>query len=451
MRQERRRNTRHGGGGPHRPFPVEAVEADIVRLGEGGDGIAETRRGRLYIPLTVPGDRVRAVPLRPRSKGFAAQLLEVLAAGPGRAQPPCPHFGICGGCALQHLADDAYAAWKTARLTTALARVGLGDCLITPLVRTPPGSRRRATFAAERPTAGAAVRLGFLVRAAHQVVDLAVCRVLDPAITALLVPLRRLLAEMLPAGSRASVSVTLLDGELDVLLHGWAPQSAAEQERLGRFAEEADLARLSWQAAAGAPVEPLAVRRPARAIFGGVPVAVPPAGFLQASAAGEAALLAAVRAGIGAATEVCDLFCGSGTFALPLALAGARVHGVDGDADALAALAAAGRSVPAVAPRLSCERRDLLARPLAAAELARFAAVVLDPPRAGARAQAAAPGSAVPTVVYVSCNPASFARDARLLADGGYRLEKVTPVDQFLWSPHVELAAVFRTPTRAEK
>lgn len=162
-----------------------------------------TKGGRLYVPLTVPGDRVRVLPLRPRSGGFAARLLEVIAAGPGRAQPPCAHYGVCGGCALQHLADDAYAAWKVARLTAALARVGLAGCPIGPLVRTPPGSRRRATFAAAR-SAGAAVQLGFQVREAHQIVDLAACPVLEPAITALLVPLRRLLSGILrPAPGRA--------------------------------------------------------------------------------------------------------------------------------------------------------------------------------------------------------------------------------------------------------
>lgn len=444
MRQQWRKARRSGGsGGRPRSLPGEALEADIVRLGEGGDGIAETEGGRLYVPLTVPGDRVRVLPMRPRGDGFAARLLEVVSTGPGRTQPPCPHFGVCGGCTLQHLADDAYAAWKMARVTTALARVGLADCRIHPLVRTPPGSRRRATFAAAR-SAGGAMQLGFQVREAHRIVDLAVCPVLEPAIAALLAPLRRLLSGILPAGARASVSATLLDSGLDVLVQGWSPRSAADLERLAAFAAEADLARLSWQAASGAPIEPLAVRRPPRALFGGVPVAVPPAGFLQASAAGEAALLAVVLAGLGSATAVCDLFCGSGTFALPLALGGVHVHGVDGDADAIAALAAAGRMAPASA-RLSCEQRDLFARPLGTAELARYPAVVLDPPRSGARAQAAAlAAAAVPKVVYVSCNPATFARDARLLADGGYHLEKVTPVDQFLWSPHVELAAVFR-------
>lgn len=448
MSQQRRKTRRSGGGGGGRPrsLPGGPVEADVVRLGEGGDGIAETKGGRLYVPLTVPGDRVWALPMRPRSGGFAARLLQVVTAGPGRAQPPCPHFGVCGGCALQHLADDAYAAWKVARVTTALARVGLADCRIGPLVRTPRGSRRRATFAAAR-SAGGAVQLGFQVREAHRIVDLAVCPVLEPAIVALLAPLRRLLGGILPAGARASVSVALLDSGLDVLLQGWSVRSAGELERLAEFAAEADLARLSWQAAPGAPIEPLVLRRPALTRFAGVPVAVPPAGFLQASVAGEAALLAAVRAGIGSATAVCDLFCGSGTFALPLALAGAHVHGVDGDADAIAPLATAGRSATALASRLSCEQRDLFARPLATAELARYAAVVLDPPRAGARAQAATlAASAAPRVVYVSCNPATFARDARLLADGGYRLEEVTPVDQFLWSPHVELAALFRRP-----
>jgi len=450
VKQNSRRGSSRIRDGRGRPVPEGPLDVRIERLGDGGDGIAETACGRLYIPLSLPGERVRVRPLRPRGGGFVAQVVDVLAPGGARQPPPCPHFGVCGGCALQHLTDDAYAAWKTARLTAALGRVGLGgDDLVAPLLRIPAGTRRRATFTALRDRA-AGVHLGFQVRDGHTVVDLATCLVLDAAILPLLPELRRLFGAMLAPDGRASATVTLLDGGLDVLLTGAPPRSLQDHERLARFAEDADLARLSWRTDDGTAAEPLAVRRPARVLFGGIAVTVPPAGFLQPSLAGEAALLAAVHAGVGGARVVADLFCGCGTFALPLVQRAARLHAIDTDADAVAALSAAGRSVPAGAARLRCEPRDLFTRPLAASELSGFDAVVLDPPRAGARAQAAAlAASAVPVVVYVSCNPATFARDARLLADGGYRLERITPVDQFLWSPHLELVAVFRK--RAEK
>lgn len=425
------------------------IEVDILRIGEQGDGIAETPIGRLYVARTTAGDRVRVRAGRRRGDGFAADLLSLLSPGPSRTDPPCPHFAACGGCALQHLADTAYAAWKIDRLRVALARVGLSDHAMAPLTRTPRGARRRATFAAVRTAGSASVHIGFQMRGSHRVVDLAVCPVVDPAIAALLSPLRHLLAALLAPGSQARVEVTRLDGGLDVLVEGLLGLSEEKRLRLAQFAEDMDLARISWRRTADDPAEPLALRRPPRAIFGGVPVNVPPGVFLQASAAGEAALLAAVREAIPAHAALADLFSGCGTFTLPLAADGARVHAIDIEAEAIGALAAAVRREPALAARVTCERRNLFVQPLSAGELARFGAAVIDPPRAGARAQAQAlAASEVQTVVYVSCNPASFARDARLLVDGGYRLEAVTPVDQFLWSPHLELAGVFKRYTR---
>jgi 23S rRNA (uracil1939-C5)-methyltransferase len=420
------------------------IEVDVLRLGEQGDGIAETPVGRLYVPLTTIGDRVRVRAGRRRGDGFAADVLSLVSPGPGRADPPCPHFATCGGCALQHLADPTYAAWKIDRMRAALARAGLSDYQMAPLARTPPGGRRRASFTASRPAGSAGVHIGFQVRGSHSVVDLAVCPVVEPAIAALLSPLRSLLAELLLPGSRARVEVTRLDGGLDVLVEGLLKLNQEKRLRLAHFAQEADLARISWRQSGDDPVEPLALRRPPRAVFGGVPVAIPAGAFLQASAAGETALLAAVREAIPPRSAVADLFSGCGTFTLPLAAGGARVHAVDIAAEAIATLAAAARGEPTLAARITCERRNLFVRPLVASELARFGAVIIDPPRAGARAQAQAlPASRVATIVYISCNPASFARDARLLADGGFRLETVTPVDQFLWSPHLELVGVF--------
>lgn len=436
----RRRRPARSRAGHRAGAPAEAVEVTVARLGARGDGIADTPAGPLYIPLTVPGDRVRVRPGNARGDGRGAEVEDLLAAGPDRGEPPCRHFGDCGGCALQHLRDGAYATWKHERLTAALARAGMADVAVAPMARTPPAGRRRAAFAAWRPGGGGAV-MGFRRRRGHAVVDLAECPVLEPALVALLPALRRLLAELLPGGASAEVAVTLLDTGADVVLAGIPTPDLAARERLAAFADAADLVRLSWRPAAHGPPEPVVERRPATVTFGGIVTPVPPDAFLQASRAGEGALMAAVGAAVGGARRVADLFAGVGTLSLPLARGGAAVHAVDADPALLRSLAAGARGLPAV----TTETRDLFARPLLAAEVRRFDALVFDPPRAGARAQAEQiAASDVPAVVAVSCNPDTFARDARILIQGGYAPLQVTPVDQFLWSPHLELAAVFR-------
>lgn len=421
------------------PAAQGVVEATVERIGDHGDGIAETPRGRLYIPFTVPGDRVRARPLRPKGDGFAAECVALLAQGPGRQEPPCAHFGRCGGCSLQHLTDDAYAIWKRERLQRALDRAGFSDTAPAPLVRSLPGTRRRARFAVRR-LRGQSVVAGFNVRDGHTVVDVQACPVLEPQIVALLAPLRQVMTELLAPGQATEVTATLLTGGLDVLLDWPVVPGHAVLERLAHFAAEAKVARLSWRRSGAVVTEPVVQQGQVGALFAGRFVAVPPAGFLQATAAGEAALVAAVRHGLGSAPTVADLFCGSGTFTFPLCAVGARVHAVDTDAASVAALATAARGLP----HLSTAVRDLMRRPLLPAELERFDAVVLDPPRAGAQAQVTELArSRVPLVAYVSCNPASFARDARILREGGFTLHCITPVDQFLWSEHLELVAVF--------
>jgi 23S rRNA (uracil1939-C5)-methyltransferase len=428
---------------PADPLAGKLVEAVVERLGGRGDGIGVLPDGRrLYVPRSLPGERVR-VRVRlgePRRDGLAAEIVEILDPSPDRISPPCPHFGRCGGCSLQHLDTDAYLAWQIGRLTGALAKAGIAGYELRPAVKIAAGERRRATLTAESAAGdGGMVTLGFAETRSHAVVDLAACLVLEPRIVALLPVLRALLAEILPPGRRTRIAVALLDGGLDVVLDWPKPPSPALFERLARFAHEADLARLSWRTDASAPADPVVQRLPAQAVIAGVPVAVAPGCFLQATARGEAALVDAVLDGAQRARTVADLFCGVGTFALPLAAAGARVHAVDTDGAAVAALAAATRADP----RVAAERRNLFARPLSADELNRFDAVVLDPPRAGAREQARAlAASRVPVAVCVSCNPDTFVRDAKILAGGGYRLVKLTPVDQFLWSTHLELAAI---------
>ena len=416
------------------------VELEITAIGAAGDGMAVHGGESCFVPYTLPGDRVRAAITGRRGGALAAETVERLADGPRRAEPACRHFGDCGGCALQHLDDDFYAGWKRELVTAALARRGLRDVPVEAPLRVPAGARRRASILAVRRKAE--VLLGFRGRRSHRVVDLRECPVLDPMLVALLAPLRVLFAQLLSPGQRAEALVTVVAMGIDLVLSGPEP-GLVEREAIAGFAADHDISRVSWRTADGEPPETVVQRRAAQAVFGGVAVDLPPGAFLQPSAAGEDALSGAVVAATAGAGHVADLYAGCGAFGF--ALAGhARVHAVEGDAAMAGAITAAAARA-GLAGRVTAETRDLDRLPLLAGELARFDAVVFDPPRAGARRQAEAlANSGVPLVVAVSCHPGSFARDARILVDGGYRIERILPLDQFLWSPHVELVAVFR-------
>lgn len=400
---------------------IDAADTrEIVRLAARGDGVTDDGR---FVALAAPGDRVR----------FEGERA-VIEPGPNHAAPPCQHFPECGGCQMQHVADDAYTRWMGERIGHALGQAGVTIGELCPAHLSPPRSRRRAVFRAVR--RGRAVMLGFHVEGTHRVLDLRGCWVLRPELFALLAPLRPLLATLLRDGEGGGVSATLTDTGIDLMLSNVAAEGAVALGTLADFASAHDVARLSVETAGG--VETIAQARASAVRMGGVLVEVPPAPFLQATREGEAALVAAVLGACEGAATVADLFCGLGTFALPLAAAGARVTAVDAAGPAIAALARAG------AGRLETGHRDLFRRPLAAAELAGFDAVVFDPPRAGARAQVAEIArSGVRRVVAVSCNPATFARDAAALVEGGYRLARLWPVGQFRWSSHVELVAEF--------
>ena len=433
-----RRRTRPGGG--------RQVEVTIEGIGARGDGYASVDGALVFVPFTLPGDRVRVRLTGTRPGGAKGEIVELIEDGPGRVEPPCPHFGPCGGCALQHLSSAHYGIWKESLVPRALAQRGLADIPIAPMVRIPPGTRRRATLAATR--AGGRVHLGFHGRESRSVVDLETCLLLRPRLRELLRPLRNALHAVLEDRETAAVAVTDTDAGPDVLIVSGTVPDLAAREALARLAEDADLARLSWaerpQAGATPAPEPVAIRRVPAVRFGGVAVEPPPGGFLQPTGEGEAALVAAVLSYLPEdAGTVADLYAGCGTFTFPLSTR-ARVQAVDGDGDAIAALWAAARRAD-LTGRVAVEVRDLARRPLGPEELEGFDGVVFDPPRSGARAQAAAIAvSTVAVAVAVSCNPNTFARDARILVDGGFRLVEVTPVDQFPWSGHVELVASFR-------
>jgi len=419
------------------PPPGTIVETTIERLGGRGDGVAVLYEGPLYVPYVLPGERVRARVGAPRGGGWVGRADAILAPASTRAAPACRHFTLCGGCALQHLAPTDYAAFKRSQIVTALEHRGFAAPPVAAPLISPPASRRRVTVAVRRTAEGCAI--GFHAAASPRIVPIVECPVCVPAIVALLPALASCLARCLPPAANADVVITAIGGALDVVIEAAGSPDLSAREGLAAFAAAHDIARLSWRDGSDATSEPIAQRRPVRAMFGDVPVDLPPGAFLQATEPGERAIVETVRAALPDDGRVADLYAGCGTIALALTHA---VHAVEVDAAALEALGAAARG--ARRP-ITTERRDLTRQPLAGAALDGFAAVVFDPPRAGAPAQAAAlAASTVPIVIAVSCHPGSFARDARTLVDGGYRLEVVQPIDQFLWSAEVELVAVFR-------
>ncbi len=405
----------------------------IDHVGAQGDGVVRTDEGPVYIPRTLPGEQVQADIVDGRG-----DLREVLKPSPDRIEPVCTHFGTCGGCALQHQNDKSYRAWKRDQVVRALKSKGI-DAPVAEIIACAPGTRRRATFAAMRTRK--TVRFGFFERATHTIVDIASCPILVPEIEAAIPALRELVAPGLTRKGKASVSVTATSTGLDVsVIGGKTEPDLVLRQTLAEGAAKADIARLTWDG------DILAERCPPVLDLAGLEVALPPGAFLQATKAGEEAMVSIVTEALKGSDSVVDLFAGCGTFSLALAHA-YKVHGVEGAKAQSAALeVAVRRQRPGAGLKpLTVERRDLARRPLRSDELNSYDAAVIDPPRAGAGAQCGALAtSTVSLIASVSCNPATFARDARTLIEGGYRLESVTPLDQFLWSPHIELVGIFR-------
>jgi len=388
------------------------VSDPIIRIAARGDGVSESGK---HFAFAVPGDT----------------LLDdgTIAPGPGHQVPPCRHFPQCGGCQLQHLTDAAYADYCASRVIGALAQHGIATD-VRPAYLSPPRTRRRASLRALK--AGGGVQLGFNEAGTNRIVDMRECHVLDPRLFAMLPPLRGLLATVLPNKRIGEVQLTLADQGVDLSLKSVSVEGYEAAEALNAFAEGQGLARLSIDEGFGPETrfEP----HPVTVTLSGKQVALPAGAFLQATADGESTLVDCVREAVGEASHIIDLFAGLGTFALAMT---GKVTAAEAARDVILALKIA-------APLIDVQHRDLFRRPLDRSELAASDAVILDPPRAGAQDQireiAASP---VPRIAYVSCSPATFARDAELLVAGGYKLEWVRPVGQFRWSTHVELASAF--------
>jgi 23S rRNA (uracil1939-C5)-methyltransferase len=400
----------------------------IGRLGQHGDGIAEGSDGPIYIPGALPGETVEvdAVPGHPDRR----RLVAVQQSSAQRIDPICPHFGVCGGCAMQHLAEESYRNWKRDLVVTALSQAGI-DATVAPLIDAHGDGRRRVVLHA-RLGAHDVLKVGFSAARAHHVVPIDRCPILAKSLDGAL-QAAWAIAEILHSARKAlDIQFTATEQGLDVDIRGSGALKAQAMAALAGVAQRYDFARLSRHGELIAQMRAPALR------MGTAIVPLPPGVFLQATAAGEDVLSRLVLECATGADPIADLFAGVGTFALRLA-ARARVVAFDEDEAAIGALSRAARGAAGLKP-VHAERRDLFKAPLSAAELNSFDAVVFDPPRQGASLQSREiAASRVATVVAVSCNPGTFARDMRHLIDGGYRLLAVIPADQFRYSAHVEI------------
>ncbi len=402
----------------------------IARLGHRGDGIADGSDGPIYVPGALPGETVEVDDWSGHPD--RRQLLNVETPSTERVAPICPHFGVCGGCTLQHWQSTPYRAWKRELVVEALRQQGL-DPPVGELIDAHGEGRRRAVFHARR-LGHDVIEVGFSAARAHRIVAIDRCPVLAKSLDGALAAAWSIAETRALTEKPLDIAVTATDAGLDIDVRGSGPLKPALMTALARVAAAKNLARLTRHG------ELIAQARAPTVRMGSAIVSLPPAAFLQATEEGEAALSRLVLSACAGASRVADLFCGVGPFALRIAQR-ARVFAADEDAPAIAALKRAAATTAGLKP-IEAQARDLFRNPLVADELKRFDAVVFDPPRQGAQAQARTlAGSKVPVIVAVSCNRETFARDLRILADGGYRLVEVTPVDQFRYSEHIEIVA----------
>jgi len=407
---------------------------EIDGLGAQGDGIVDAPSGqRLYVPFALPSERWRIAEGEPDT---------LLRAHPQRATPVCQHFGSCGGCVAQHVPDDLYTAWKRAMVVHAFMHRGI-EAPVGALVRVALASRRRVTVYARRYRKN--FHIGYYRAATHYILNVVECPIAEPAIVAALPVLREMLEPLLSGQGEAGITILATPAGLDVhmtFIHVGSVRK--EYPRMAALAARSGFARLTVENDA------LVQSRRPLLTFAGAEVEPPPGAFVQAVADAEAVMVELVAAAAGKAKLIADLFCGIGTFTFPLARH-ARVLAVDQEEEAVAALRAAVRCSRGLKP-IEGKVRDLFRVPISAKELNGFDAIVIDPSRSGAEMQTRQIAqSSVPVVIYVSCNPGTLARDVRILLDGGYALESVSPIDQFLYAPHVEVVAVLRRRKRSPR
>ena len=413
---------------------VEPERLVIDHVGQHGDGVATAGGRNVYVPYTLGGETVAVAPV-PGHHPDRRRLINVESASAQRIAPFCLHFGVCGGCAIQHWDAEPYRAWKRELVVTALAQAGI-DCEVAPLVDAHGAGRRRLTLHGRMGT-HEVLKVGFAAAGSHDIVPIDRCPILDPQLNGAIEAAWAVAEPLIEMGKPLDIQITATNGGLDVDVRGSGPLSTASITRLSRIAEQQRLARLTRHG------ELVLMRTPPVISIGTAQVSLPPGSFLQATIAGEETLAALVAEHCKRGKYIADLFCGVGPFALRLA-AKSRIVAFDSDAGAVGALQKAATSTSGLKP-VKAEVRDLFRRPLMPQELRDYDTIVFDPPRQGAQAQTTQlAASKVPTVVAVSCNVTTFARDAKALIDGGYRIEGVTPVDQFRHTPHVELVARFR-------
>lgn len=409
---------------------VEKLTIDHV--GHRGDGVALAGNEAVYVPYALAGETVEVEQVHGHPD--RRRLIAVERASPQRIPPFCPHFGVCGGCAIQHWDVESYRGWKRQLVVETLRQAKI-DCEVAPLIDAHGRGRRRVTLHARMGT-HRVLRVGFAAANSHDIVPIDRCPIFDPALAGAIEAAWALAEPLISTGKPLDIQVTATDGGLDIDIRGSGSLPAATITALSRVAAGHRLARLTRHG------ELVLMREPPTVAMDKARVTLPPGSFLQATVAGEETLASLVAGHCGRAKHVADLFCGVGPFALRLAEK-AGIAAFDSDAPAVAALQKAAATTPGLKP-VKAEPRDLFRRPLMAPELRDYDAVVFDPPRQGAQAQATQlAASKVGVVIAVSCNAATFARDARLLLDGGYRIEGVTAIDQFRYTPHVELVARF--------
>ena len=419
----------------HQKF-IEPFEVTVTDIGIRGDGSAHGKSKRYFIPYSAPGDRLSISVERSGKGDQRAKINKIISQSETRTNPTCPHFGTCGGCALQHLQTKAISALKRSFIANALVRRGLPTHTLQQTIEIAPGLRRRVRFAVQK---SSRVKFGFFEPHSNRIVDIELCPAIRPEIADLIGPLHGFIATTRGLSRAATVQVTASDNGIDILIcpRNKTDLALEDREAFARFANTYDLARIAWNGPLGP--EPIAQRREPRHRFGTAIVTPPPNAFLQPSKEGEDAIAMAASYALQGARRIADLYAGCGALTFPFSSI-APTHAFESDADMVSAIKRAAGEHPVTA-----DLRDLTRMPLPAQELNKFDAVVFDPPRSGAKSQAAALAlSSVPLIVAISCNPGTLARDLNLLVDGGYTLQSILPIDQFPWAPHVEAVATLR-------